>query len=173
MISQMRGNMSIARRLRIALAVWISFLPVQLVHADSRPEKLPAGYRYIGVYKMNSKVKVERGQAMPVVISPLVYRVYSDGIDVRVYCRTDGEDSYTSYSIYRSDGIGVARSSGELDLIAGVQAMSQRGDMVRQVSVTRASLTMVKMPPRSHRVIITRAVAIKEPPAKTNSSPNR
>lgn len=129
---------------------------------SSRPSKLPPGYRHIGVYKMNSKMVVERGSAMPVVISPLVYHVYSDGIDVRLYCRADGEDNFTSYSIYRSDGVGVVRPSGEINLVAGVQAMSTKGDMVRQISVTRASLTMVKTPPRSHRVIITRAVAMKE-----------
>ena len=126
---------------------------------DQAPEKLPSGYRYIGTYKMVSKVKVEQGETMPVVISPLTYRIYSDGIEVRVYCRTAGEDSFTAYQIYRSDGVGVARASGEIDLIAGVQAMSTKGDMVRQISVTRSSMTMVKMPPRSHRVIITRALA--------------
>lgn len=128
---------------------------------EDRPDKLPAGYRYIGTYKMTSKVKVERGESMPVVITPLVYRVYTDGIEVRIYCRTSDEDSFTAYQIYRSDGIGVARASGEIDLVAGVQAISTKGEMVRQVSLTRASITMVKMPPRSHRVIITRASAMR------------
>ena len=98
---------------------------------------------------------------MPVVITPLIYRVYSDGIEVRLYCHTAGEDSFIAYQIYRSDGIGVARASGEIDLVAGVQGMSTKGEMVRQISLTRASMTMIKAPPRSHRVIITRAVAIK------------
>ena len=128
---------------------------------EERPDKLPEGYRYIGTYKMTSKVKVERGESMPVVITPLVYRVYTDGIEVRIYCRTAGEDSFTSYQIYRSDGIGVARASGEIDLVAGVQAMSTKGEMLRQVSLTRLSMTMVKMPPRSHRIVITRATAQK------------
>ncbi len=136
-------------------------LAMGVVAQDEKPEKLPVGYRYIGTYKMSSKIKVEKGESMPVVITPLIYRVYSDGIEVRVYCRTAGEDSYTAYQIYRSDGIGVARISGEIDLIAGVQAKCTKAEMVRQISVTRASMTMVKMPPRSHRVIITRAVAIK------------
>jgi len=105
-------------------------------------------------------MKVEYGQAMPVVISPLTYRVYSDGIDVRVYCRTAGEDSFTSYQIYRSDGVGVSKSSGEIQVVAGVQAMCKKGEMLRQISVTRNSLTMVRMPPRSHRVLVTRATAI-------------
>lgn len=128
---------------------------------NDKPEKLPEGYRYIGTYRLVSKVRVEKAESMPVVISPLVYRVYSDGMDVRVYCRSAGEDSFTTYRIYRSDGVGDARGPGEINVIAGVQALCTTGGMTRQLSVTRASMTMVKMPPRSHRVVITRAVALK------------
>ena len=134
--------------------------------AAAAPGNLPSGFRLIGAYKLNSKMKVENSQAMPVVISPITYRVYSDGIDVRVYCRTAGEDSFTSYQIYRSDGVGVSKSSGEIQVVAGVQAMCKKGEMLRQISVTRNSLTMVKMPPRSHRVLVTRAIAID---AKTSA----
>lgn len=134
--------------------------------AADAPGNLPSGFRLIGAYKLNSKMKVENSQAMPVVISPITYRVYSDGIDVRVYCRTAGEDSFTSYQIYRSDGVGVSKSSGEIQVVAGVQAMCKKGEMLRQISVTRNSLTMVKMPPRSHRVLVTRAIAID---AKTSA----
>lgn len=142
-----------------------------LAGGEERPAKLPAGFRYIGHYKLNSKIRVENGDTMPVVISPLVYRVFSDGIDVRVYCFASGEDSYTTYEIYRSDGIGVARKSGEIDVVAGVQASCTKGDMVRQLSVTRNSLTMVKMPPRSHRVIVTRAIALKSDQTNTPKKP--
>ncbi|MFK7910267.1 MAG: hypothetical protein AB8F34_06650 [Akkermansiaceae bacterium] len=136
-------------------------LVLDVVAGENKPEKLPAGFRFIGTYKMVSKIKVERGESMPVLITPLIYRVYSDGIEVRVYCRTAGEDSHTAYQIYRSDGVGVPRSTGEIDLVAGVQALSTKAEMVRQLSVTRASMTMVKAPPRSHRVVITRALALK------------
>ena len=71
-----------------------------------------------------------------------------------------GEDQFTTYQIYRSDGIGVAGKSGEIDWIAGVQALNTSGEMIRQISITRNSFTMVKMPPRSHRVIVTRAFAM-------------
>ena len=128
--------------------------------ANDQPDNLPKGYRYIGEYELKSKVRVENGVSQAVVISPLVYRVFSDGIDVRIYCKTAGEDSYTTYDIYRSDGVALAKSNGEIELVAGVQAYSTKGKMLRQISVTRNSLTMVKTPPRSHRVIITRAMAI-------------
>lgn len=127
---------------------------------SNRPEGLPETFRHIGHYQLKSKLRVERGDVAPVVISPLNYEVYSDGIDLRLYCRVAGEDTYTTFQIYRSDGIGLSRSSGEIDLIAGVQALNTSAEMVRQISITRNSFTMVKMPPRSHRVIITRAIAL-------------
>lgn len=156
----------------LCLVMWPSFLS-----ADERPENLSAGYRFIGNYKLNSKIMIERGDSMPVIIAPLLYRVYSDGIDVRVYCVAAGDESYTAYDVYRSDGVGVARKSGEIDIVAGVQGYSTKGDMVRQISVTRKSLTMVKMPPRSHRILVTRAIAVKAlavtPPAKQSTVPQR
>ncbi len=129
-------------------------------NAQDQPGNLPAGYRYIGKYQLKSKVRVENGASQAVIISPLIYRVFSDGIEVRVYCKTAGEDNYTAYQIYRSDGVGVANSDRGIELIAGVQAYSTKAQMLRQISVTRNSLTMVKTPPRSHRVIITRAVSL-------------
>jgi len=129
--------------------------------AEELPSNLPAGFRLIGKYQLQSKIKVENGQAMPVVISPLTYRVFSDGIDVRVYCSSAGEESYTSYQIYRSDGVGISKASGEIQVVAGVQAVCKKGKMIRQITVTRNSITMVRMPPRSHRVLITRAIVVK------------
>ncbi|MCP5538323.1 MAG: hypothetical protein H7A51_19080 [Akkermansiaceae bacterium] len=157
-------------RTNLILTVLLSVL-VATVCAEDRPAQLPETFRFIGHYKLNSKIRVETGESMPVVISPLIYRVYSDGIDIRVYCRSADEDSFTTYEIYRSDGIGVARRTGEIDVVAGVQAYCTKGEMIRQVSVTRNSLTMVKMPPRSHRVVVTRAVAIKPPNEQASNKP--
>ncbi|MBK1830361.1 hypothetical protein JIN77_06470 [Verrucomicrobiaceae bacterium R5-34] len=139
----------------VLLAAWAS-----AAEGSDRPDKLAESYRLIGHYQLVSKLRVENSQAEAVVISPLRYRVYSDGMEIRVYVRSSNEDSYTAYNIYRADGIGVAKSSGELEMVAGVQAFNTEGKMLRQISVTRNSLTMVKTPPRSHRVIITRAKAI-------------
>ncbi|MGB1874220.1 MAG: hypothetical protein ACPH5P_02190 [Akkermansiaceae bacterium] len=146
---------------------WIAVMGFAILplHGDdgqstSRPEELPDTFRLIGHYQLKSKLRVERGDVIPVVISPLDYQVFSDGIDLRLYCRAAGEDTYTTFQIYRSDGIGVSRTSGEIDLIAGVQALNTSAEMVRQISITRNSFTMVKMPPRSHRVIVTRAIAL-------------
>ena len=157
----MRTNSTIT--MLLMMTVILSVLPAR-GEAPDRTNGLPVGFRFIGNYQLSSKLRVEKGVSTPVVISPLFYRIYSDGIDVRVYCRGLDEENYIAYEIYRSDGIGVVRKSGEIDLVAGVQAHSSKGGMIRQASVTRNSLTMVNMPPRSHRVIITRAVAVSKMP---------
>ena len=136
--------------------------------SEARPESLPPVFRHIGNYQLNPKFRVERGEGTPVVISPLYYQVFTDGIDLRLYYSVSGENHFTTYQIYRSDGIGVSRKSGEIDLIAGVQALNTSGEMIRQISITRNSFTMVKIPPRSHRVIITRAFAMSNVDALTD-----
>lgn len=163
--ANMRTNSTII--ILLMMTVILSVLP-ERGYAEDRPEALPVGFRFIGNYQLSSKLRVEKGVSTPVVISPLHYQVYSDGIDVRLYCWASDKESYTAYEIYRSDGIGVPHRSGEIDWVAGVQAYSTKGGMIRQVSVTRNSLTMVKMPPRSYRVIITRAVAAHKTPASTS-----
>lgn len=163
----MRSNSSAI--VLLMMTVILSVLPGKGLASD-HPDELPVGFRFIGNFELNSKIRVERGEATPVVIAPLTYRVYSDGMDVRIYCRVADEDNYSVYSIYRSDGIGVVRRSGEIDLVAGVQASSNKGGMIRQISVTRNSLTMVKMPPRSHRVIITRAMAVSHEEGNARSA---
>lgn len=151
--------------------LYLSLAFTSMMWVQAKPANLPERFRLIGHYQLKSKIKVERGESMPVVISPLVYRVYSDGIDVRVYGSPGEDDSYTSYEIYRADGITVPQKSGGLDLVAGVQALCRKGEMVRQLSLTRRGLTMVKMPPRSSRVIITRAIAVKTPVAAEGGDP--
>lgn len=124
--------------------------------------EIPERFKLIGEYEMVSKVKVENGLSLQLMTSPLVYQVYSDGIDVRVYNKGGEERSYKSYHIYSSDGIGVLSESSEIEYVAGVQAIFIQGDMVRQMSLTRDNLVMVKTPPRSNRVLITYARVISE-----------
>lgn len=121
----------------------------------------PEGFRLIGSYETTSNMRVEDGGALKVLMSPVKYEAYSDGIDVRVYIKGLDDNAYTSYEIYSSDGVGVTNPSGGIDYVAGVQARSLKADMIRQISLTRDNLVMVKMPSRSHRVIITHATAIK------------
>jgi hypothetical protein len=129
---------------------------------NDRPRDLPPSFRLIGNYQLNSKIRVERGESTPVVISPIIYQVFRDGIEVRLYYPASDDYEFISYQIYRSDGIGSTRESGGIDLIAGVQALNQSAGLIRQLSITGKSFTMVNVPPRSHRVVITRAFALKD-----------
>lgn len=131
------------------------------VSGNDRPNGLPSTYRLIGNYQLNSKVRVERGETTPLLISPLKYQVYSDGIEVRLYYPSSDDYDFIIFQIYRSDGIGISRASGEIDFLAGVQALNQSAGLVRQLSITSNSFTMVHVPPRSHRVLITRAFAVQ------------
>jgi len=161
------GNTGFRKQLLALYFVSSQLLLLASADSQNQSDGLSASFRLIGTYQLNSKLRVENGVAAAVVISPLTYRVFSDGMEVRVYCKTAGQDSYTAYDIYRSDGVGVSKVSGEIELVAGVQAFSTKGKMLRQISVTRNSLTMVKTPPRSHRVIVTRAKAIPTPDSST------
>ncbi|MGB2402178.1 MAG: hypothetical protein ACPIA7_02075 [Akkermansiaceae bacterium] len=131
-------------------------------NANDRPDSLPSTFRLIGNYQLNSKIRVERGEATPLVISPLRYQIYSDGIEVRLYYPSSDDFDCITFQIYRSDGIGITRKSGEINFVAGVQALNQRAGLIRQLSITNNSFTMVNVPPRSHRVLITRAFALED-----------
>ena len=146
--------MRILRNSCSIVVVW-GFL-ISLLAAS--PIEVPSSFKLIGGFKLTSSVKIENGEVLELVISPLDYEVYSDGLDVRVYCITEGgsSSSYTNYSIYRSDGISSAKNN-EIIFEAGVQAYSTQGDMIRQISLTRKRLTMIKIPPQSSRIIVTRA----------------
>lgn len=139
-------------------------------NANNRPEGLPSTFRLIGNYQLNSKIRVERGEATPLVISPLRYQIYSDGIEVRLYYPSSDDFDCITFQIYRSDGIGITRKSGEINFVAGVQALNQRAGLIRQLSITNNSFTMVNVPPRSHRVLITRAFALEDAPKLEHDS---
>lgn len=154
----------------MVLVVLLGPIYGQTVSSDALPDDLPPTFRLIGSYQLNSKIRVERGETTPVVISPMTYQVFTDGIEVRLYYQSTNDHDYTTYQIYRSDGIGIVRESGEIDLVAGVQALNQSAGLVRQISITGNSFTMVKVPPRSHRVVITRAFAVSSDKSSVNDS---
>lgn len=174
------GKLSVIFNMKSICYYWMVFVMLLSpiygddVSSGDRPVGLSPTFRLIGNYQLNSKIRVERGKTTPVVISPMKYKVYSDGIEVRLYYQISGEYDFITYQIYRSDGIGVSRESGEIDLVAGVQALNQSSGLIRQLSITGKSFTMVNVPPRSHRVIITRAFALKSSPSTANDpSPGR
>lgn len=142
-----------------SVTIFVSLM-LSVAFAQEEVSGLPAGFKLIGKYKTSSKLKVENGKSLPILTSPLVYRAYSDGLDVRIYCEGVDDTHFAVYQIYNSEGVGSTTEKGETDYIAGIQASSSLGDVLRQISLTRNRLVMVKMPTRSHRVIVTNAEAI-------------
>ena len=146
--------------IRMILWVLLCMLPL-CMNAQNSSENSLKGFTYVGDYKLESSTKIEGQELIQLMISPLIYKVYTNGLDIRVYVANGDKDSYIAYTIYNADSIGEMNSEGGIDFFAGVQAYSTQGEMIRQLSVTRSSLTMVKIPPRSHRVLVTKATLIK------------
>lgn len=122
-------------------------------------------FRHIGDFIVKSRLKVSPTQTVPVPIKPLRLSVFTDGAKLRI--STDGEASQASeFTIYRSDGIGQQRSSGgALEVVPGVQASSDKGGILKQIRLTRDSLTITSFPGVSDQIVITRAVLAPTPKA--------
>jgi hypothetical protein len=116
---------------------------------------VPEGFRQVGLYRLTQRVKVREGVAMEVTIRPVDYQVYTDGITIRCY----GADSeaYTSFEIYRRDGMTITRPGGLIETVPGVQASSLVGDSLRQMSLSEDQLVLSRFPGLSNTVEITYA----------------
>jgi hypothetical protein len=131
-------------------------------------------FRHVGDYLLKSRTKLTADRANPIEIKPLLLRVYTDGVEVRVTADKD-EDARSTFEIYRSDGIGRQRSTGgALEVIPGVQAFSKNGGVFRHLRLTRESLTITTFPGVSDQTVVSHAVAVEStpaPPAKPIISP--
>lgn len=129
-------------------------------------------FRHVGDFLLQSHFKLTGAKVTPIPVKPLAFRVYTDGIVVRV--STDGEDdSHTTFEIYRSDGIGRQRpGGGALEVIPGVQATSNTGNILRHLRLSRESLTITTFPGVSDQTIVSYAVAA-EPVTAASSSPTK
>lgn len=125
-------------------------------------ESVPDDFRVFGDYIMDSRVKVTNGATQVMPIKPLRLRVFTDGISVRV--QTEGDDSgHTSFKIYRSDGIGrQSEKNGAVEIIPGVQALSDQSGIVRHLRLSRETLTLTVFPGVSNQTIISTARAATE-----------
>ena len=124
-----------------------------------------AEFRHVGDFIVTSRLKIVRDQALPVTIKPLRLSAYTDGITVRISAE-GGLDQASEYAIYRSDGIGRQTSEGgALEVVPGVQALSEKAGIFRQLRMTRDSLTITTFPGVSDQTIVTHAVLAKPPVA--------
>ena len=116
-------------------------------------------FRHVGDFLLKSHFKLTGGQMTPVPIKPIAFRVFTDGTRIRVSAEGDDE-AHTTFEIYRSDGIGRQhQSSGALEVIPGLQAMSNVGGILRHLRLSRESLTITTFPGVSDQTVVSYSVA--------------
>ncbi|MEO7099684.1 MAG: hypothetical protein ABI162_10010 [Luteolibacter sp.] len=134
-------------------------------------------FKHVGDFLLQSHFKLVGQQVTPIPMKPIALRVFTDGVQIRVSAEGD-EESHTTFEIYRSDGIGrQRRGAGALEVIPGLQAMSNAGGTLRHLRLSRESLTITTFPGVSDQTIVSYAVAAEPtqasilPSEKTPSKP--
>lgn len=110
-----------------------------LVEAQQPPEN---AFREIGSFQITKAVVTKLGKTTEVPKANLIFRVFTDGIDIRI--NPEGhDDDYLAFQIYRNGG--VYDISGK-NLSPGVQAFSDQGEVVRHLVIDAKLLTLTKFP---------------------------
>ncbi len=118
-----------------------------------------AEYKHVGDFLMQSHFKLTGQQVTPIPMKPIAFRVFTDGIHIRVTAEGD-QDAHTTFEIYRSDGIGRQRpGAGALEVIPGLQAMSNVAGTLRHLRLSRESMTITTFPGVSDQTIVSYSVA--------------
>lgn len=127
--------------------------------------------RHVGDYLLQSHFKLSGGEATPIPMKPMVFRVYTDGMVIRVVVAGD-EEAASTFEIYCSDGISRQRSEGgALEVIPGVQATSRNHNILRHLRMSAESLTLTTFPSVSDQTIVSHAVAAEPVPAPAKDAP--
>jgi len=63
-----------------------------------------SGYKELGKYRVSSSTLVRLGKATELAKGEMVFRVFSDGVDVRI-SPEGNEESFLSFQIFRDSGI--------------------------------------------------------------------
>lgn len=113
----------------------------------------------MGDYVIRTQLKITgSGKVVQVPIKPLPLKVETDGVTVRVSTET-GTDNWSTFTIYRSDGIGRQNvPGGPLEVVPGVQATSDHGGVHKHLRLTRDTLTLTVFPGVSDQTVITHAL---------------
>ncbi len=126
-------------------------------------------FKHVGDFLLQSHFKLVGQQLTPIPMKPIAFRVFTDGVKIRVSAEGD-EESHTTFEIYRSDGIGRQRpGAGALEVIPGLQAMSNVGGTLRHLRLSRESMTITTFPGVSDQTIVSFAVAAE--PAQASAAP--
>lgn len=116
-------------------------------------------FRHVGDFLLSAHFKLVGGQQTPIPMKPIAFRVFTDGVKIRVSAEGE-DDAYSTFEIYRSDGIGRQRQgAGALEVIPGLQAMSTTGGMLRHLRLSRESMTITTFPGVSDQTIVSYAIA--------------
>lgn len=125
-----------------------------------------AEFKHVGDFLLQSHFKLTGGKITPIPMKPIAFRVSSDGVHIRIAAEGD-EESHSTFEIYRSDGIGRQRTSGgALEVIPGLQAISQRGGILRHLRLSTETLTITTFPGVSDQTVVSHAVAAQPQPTK-------
>ena len=136
------------------------------------PAALALEFKHVGDFLLKSHFKLTGGQMTPIPMKPIAFRVFTDGTRIRVSAEGDDE-AHTTFEIYRSDGIGRQRQgSGALEVIPGLQAMSNVGGMLRHLRLCRESLTITSFPGVSDQTIVSYSVAAEPKNAPNPATPS-
>ena len=68
-------------------------------------------FKHVGDYLLRAHFKLAGDKMTPIPTKPIAFRVYTDGVKVKIKAEGD-EESQTTFDIYRSDGIGRQRRGG-------------------------------------------------------------
>ncbi len=117
---------------------------------------LPAGFRFVGNYQFEKRVKLRDGKPIPIATKAFVCRVFTDGITVRVY-GGEGAEGYTSFTIYQNDGIMLKTGTNVIESVPGVQAQTLVGNVMRQLTLTQQGFVLTTFPALSDVVELTYA----------------
>ena len=132
------------------------------------------GFRHVGDFLLESHFKLTGAKVTPIPMKPIAFRVFTDGVRIRVFAEGD-EESHTTFEIYRSDGIGRQRQGhGALEVIPGLQATCETGGVLRHLRLSRESMTMTTFPGVSDQTIVSHAIAaepVATPPTAATENP--
>ena len=122
-------------------------------------------FKHVGDFLLQAHFKLTGDQITPIPMKPLAFRVYTDGVHIKVTAEGDDE-AHTTFEIYRSDGISRQRPGrGALEVIPGLQATSHSGGIVRHLRLSREAMTITTFPGVSDQTIISYALAAEPKPA--------
>ena len=143
---------------RIAACFGIFCCIIRIAHADE--------FRHVGDYLLKSHFKLTGVKVTPIPMKPIAFRVYTDGVIVKV-ATEDNDEAHTKFEIYRSDGISRQRSGGgAIEIIPGIQATSSIDGVLRHLRLSAESMTITTFPGVSDQTIVSYSVAAKPIPAK-------